>query len=125
MSVFHMPLFDVESWNPQGPAGLNYMSLVPFSPSSGPSQDSQFGKMKVSSSHRKQRLKGFQSRKTSCRNVVGMYCIRNKNCPVKLLLKFLRFSLGIDYLNNFIAHSSICVYYFFRIIMTQNYQIFF
>ncbi|KAL4239280.1 Ankyrin repeat domain-containing protein 54 [Mactra antiquata] len=77
MSVFHMPSFDCSTWNPQGPAGLNYVSLVPFTPSSSHSQDSQFGKIKISSTHRKQRLKEFQSGRTTCRNIVDERRLRN------------------------------------------------
>jgi len=47
------------------------MSLVPISQKDTGGQDPYTGKIKVSVTHRKQRLKGLSSGKTSCRNIVG------------------------------------------------------
>lgn len=68
------PKFDVSSWDPQPPAGINYLCLIPFGSSYKSEYDQSHaggGKLKVSASHRQQRMKEFKSGRTTGRNMVG------------------------------------------------------
>lgn len=68
---FQVPCFEISSWSPQGPAGLQFVSLVPFMETHlVGKQECHVGKIKVSTTHRKQRLKEFHSGRTTCRNIV-------------------------------------------------------
>lgn len=68
---FQVPCFEISSWSPQGSAGLQFMSLVPFVQTHlTQSQEPYVGKMKVSTAHRKQRMKEFKAGRTTCRNIV-------------------------------------------------------
>ncbi|XP_076459726.1 ankyrin repeat domain-containing protein 54-like [Babylonia areolata] len=72
---FQTPNFSgIPDWNPQGPASLQYMCLFPmlrvrFNCSFPAEQSPHVNKVKVSITHRQQRLKEFKSGKTTGRNI--------------------------------------------------------
>ena len=77
---FPIPNFSmIRDWNPQGPAGLQYMCLLPIPLghvrycSSPAEQTPHINKVKVSVTHRQQRLKEFKLGKTIGRNIHGDY----------------------------------------------------
>ncbi|XP_045214987.2 ankyrin repeat domain-containing protein 54-like isoform X1 [Mercenaria mercenaria] len=68
---YQVPCFEISSWSPRGTAGLQFVSLVPFMQTHlVGDKESRAGKIKVSTTHRKQRLKEFQTGRTTCRNIV-------------------------------------------------------
>ncbi|XP_050392061.1 ankyrin repeat domain-containing protein 54 [Patella vulgata] len=72
------PKFNFE-WNPEPPAGLHFMCLVPFHQDyqANYNQSSHIGKIKVSSSHRQQRMNEFKSGRTTGRNFLDEKKLRN------------------------------------------------
>ncbi|KAJ8319456.1 hypothetical protein KUTeg_004547 [Tegillarca granosa] len=74
------PKFDVSSWDPQPPAGINYLCLIPFGSTYKSEYDQSHsggGKLKTSTSHRQQRMKEFKSGRTTGRNIVDEKRLRN------------------------------------------------
>lgn len=69
-SGFSVPNFNITSWNPEPPAGLHFMCLLPVAIPQNYSQEEHVGKLKTSTAHRKQRLKAFTSGRTTCRNIL-------------------------------------------------------
>ncbi|XP_041362600.1 ankyrin repeat domain-containing protein 54-like isoform X2 [Gigantopelta aegis] len=80
VSSFESPHFEFAHWSPEPPAGLHFMCLVPFNRGYTCNQDSHVGKIRTSSTHRKQRLKEFKSGKTTGRNILDDRKLRTAAC---------------------------------------------
>ncbi len=67
------PKFDFSCWNPEAPAGLQFLSLLPVNHGYHVKyqQSEHTGKIKVSTSHRKARRKEFASGRTIGKNILG------------------------------------------------------
>ncbi|XP_046572851.1 ankyrin repeat domain-containing protein 54-like [Haliotis rubra] len=75
---FEHPKFDFTSWNPEPPAGLQFMCLVPLNPSYTNSQQRKVtGKIRVSQTHRRKRMKEQQTGRTTGRNIHDEKKLRN------------------------------------------------
>ena len=71
-----MPKFDFGEWNPEAPAGLQFLSLLPLSVGFGynidyEQQHDHVGKIKPSTLHRRARRTVFSSGKTIARDILG------------------------------------------------------
>lgn len=80
VSEFDIPNFGaIAGWDPQPPASLQYMCLVPLNlghmkyGTSENKQTEHTGKLKVSITHRQQRLRDFKKGKMIGRNMLGNY----------------------------------------------------
>jgi len=69
------PVFSVSDWNPEPPAGLQYISLLPINKGYEKIADQQHdlvSKISSTAQHRKQRRKEFTSGRITGRNLHGM-----------------------------------------------------
>ncbi|XP_013391272.1 ankyrin repeat domain-containing protein 54-like [Lingula anatina] len=70
------PKFDFTSWSPDAPAGLQWLSLLPMGADYG-SQKEHVGRIRVSATHRKARMKRFASGQTVAKNKLDERRLRN------------------------------------------------
>ena len=70
-----IPKFDFTGWNPEPPAGLSYLSLLPIGRGyeiAVERQDDHVGKVRVSAQHRKARQQKFASGSVTGKNILGL-----------------------------------------------------
>lgn len=67
------PSFDFSDWNPEAPAGLQFLCLIPqlSGYEAKYEQGDLTGKVKISLRHRQQRLRHFKQGKTVGRDITG------------------------------------------------------
>ena len=76
-SGFRVPNFNLNRWNPEPPAGVNFLGLLPLK--SGyevaSEQHTHTGKMTVSSQHKLRRRQNFKKGATFSKNVLSKFSI--------------------------------------------------